>query len=404
MTRFNILRIVILCGLAGCRSAPPTEYPTWYSASTAPSTAATDEGFGLLVQAGIEAEKADPIGLHRVSYTPGQRAETIGLTKAPLSILIRAVSKPIHFEYKPFGLTEHLPARQGWRLLGRVLVWSIEDSLARRDDGAAVESLWRVVALSSALMHGCALDVDLGLTLQDDARRAIAPHLGEMSPGSLDQLAKRTGQFFEGSNWLDDCAANEKLQMLSMVQYVQDAYRGEQFDALEKQLGPDIRDAVTYLRDLRKHDGTERAEYFKGFAGEIEWEINAVKTAANTPPASRREIGSPEGKRPWKRFARQFFGTMRPLIEHHDVTITRMRLMVLKARLMAMTKSSKKAPASLATAGFNQWRDPMTGKDFAYTSFGTEFRVYSIGIDQVDNGGRTNQNFSEPDLTLEGDQ
>src|SRR5207253_2339555 len=101
-----------------------------------------------------------------------------------------------------------------------------------------------------ALTGGDAMDASLGYATADDARRGLAPHLREMGAGQLNGLADGLQRALNSRPELKETFEHEKENMLRSVQYVQESFLRGDFSDVRERLGADIRDSVTYLKDL----------------------------------------------------------------------------------------------------------------------------------------------------------
>ncbi|MBI3721527.1 MAG: hypothetical protein HY248_03155, partial [Fimbriimonas ginsengisoli] len=140
----------------------------------------------------------------------------------------------------------------------------------------------------------------------------------------------------------------------------------------------------------------------EGLAHEAETEASWLGTAC-LQPAIKREGGSPPvgGRQPWRKFAKQLFGTGRPLLAVNDATLARSRLLILTCRALAQVKRTGAAPRDLSEIPTRLRQDPYTGRPFAYRADGPDFVLYSVGADFKDDGGETDESFTAPDLALE---
>jgi hypothetical protein len=224
-----------------------------------------------------------------------------------------------------------------------------------------------------------------------------------MGAGQLNGLADGLQHALDSAPPLKQTFEHEKENMLRSVQLVQDSFlKGEFFD-LKQRLGPDIRDSITYLQDLRDKSSTKQAAYFEGFAAEASEEARWLEAVSDLPLEDRQRDPGPQlaKDRQWKTFAKHFFSAGAPLLSMRDATLARTRLMILECRILAKVKAGQPAPKDLT--GFNKdlTTDPYTGRQFVYKASGTDFTIYSVGEDLKDDGGATDQSFSSPDLTIE---
>ncbi|MEQ1935408.1 MAG: hypothetical protein ABL962_16235, partial [Fimbriimonadaceae bacterium] len=69
-------------------------------------------------------------------------------------------------------------------------------------------------------------------------------------------------------------------------------------------------------------------------------------------------------------------------------------------RLLRTAKLQQKLPRDISKFG-DCSVDPYTGQLFAYRCDGSEFKIYSAGLNGIDDGGRTDESATNPDLCLE---
>jgi hypothetical protein len=228
----------------------------------------------------------------------------------------------------------------------------------------------------------------------------LAPSLDRLGAGQLAQLSAGIQRTLAAKPLLDKVFDHEHANMLVAVQTLQDAYTRNEWSQMEEGLGPDARDAIQYLKDL---PSDEVPDYFQGFAKEADEETARLKriSTLSGEQRSRQKESKPEGERPWRRFAKHFFEVGRPLLEINDETLARTRLLALTAELLRTSKAAKTVPPNLAGLPEPITRDPYSGRRFVYETSGLDFNVYSVGANFQDDGGETDESFSQPDLTLE---
>lgn len=390
--------------LLGCRSSREPSYPKLIEDPKpyVPS-AGTSNAFDGYARAALMAEQADPKNVARTNFTPGQRAAALSRTARAVELVASSTRLKCEFEYRPPLPFEAPPYQQGWLLIGRVFAWRIEDA----GRAAQYDTLARNLALATRfgydLTGGGASDVSLGCSIVDRARSAAAPFLGKMGAGQLNRLAASVEAALNARPQLEQAVDNEGAAMLRAVQFVQDCYAKQNFEPLREGLGPEVRDAIQYLRELRSKDDAERIAYFDRFAQEAREETVSVRAAAALPTAQRAAPPVPAyEERPWRRFAKHFF-SVRGVLPTYDRTLARTRLLVLKAGVLAQVKASKVAPSNLGKFDADTRTDPYSGKPFVYRADGADFKLYSVGENLRDDGGQTDAANLSPDLLLESD-
>jgi len=388
--------------LSGCgsRSAPP--FPT-YSANQPPTVVASDNGFGLYLQAADDTEAKGAKFKGRVSLASEEKKELFEDTDNAIKLLDRGSAMNVQFAFTPQKPFEARPHQQGWWLIGKSLEWRISDAVRASQPTLAINYLLLATKFGFDLTAGAVTDASLGLSIADNARRAFLPLVSQLSPGDLQRVAEGLQKILKSKPDLSRTIANEKQNMLAAVDYIQDAYRRDNYDDLIKRLGPDVRDAVKYLqKELKPKDEKERPGFFEGLSTEANQEAQWETEQATLPGVRRTaQPDCAKTERPWRRWAKHFFQAGRPLIEIADETVARTRLLSLHCLILVDEQKVKKAPSSLAEFAPDLILDPFTGGTFIYRAQGLVFKVYSAGDNFRDDGGQTDAAFTHPDLMLE---
>ncbi len=84
-----------------------------------------------------------------------------------------------------------------------------------------------------------------------------------------------------------------------------------------------------------------------------------------------------------------------------DATVARTRLMIIESELIRRRQLHMELPADLKGFSAPINVDPYTGRPFIYHAEGSDYTVYSVGVDGIDNAGQTDATFTTPDLKLE---
>lgn len=382
-----------MLAVAGCRGH---ERPLdkWTSNLT---PAASSPAFDELLAIGREAEAASPKLVVRTDFYPSHKKAAAKACAPLIARLARIQRAPLTFAYRPAGLETDLPARKGWRLIGRVLAWQIADAAAAKAWPSAIER-WRMATrFGFDLTGGGAADATLGLAIADDARRAIAPALREMPASSQELLASRAEAVLKARPILDHAVHNEAANMLTILQYLQDAYASDRLPEAAKPLGPSVADDV----DRLVKGGREKAvEAFRGIGEEIK-EIDSVLADDARRPARARKWEFEPGAVRGRMFRRAIVGGVDSLLGMNDATLARTRLLVAECRLRALALTKKPLPRGLDGLCPTAHTDPYSGDELIYRRDGKEWSVYSVGPDGKDDGGQTDAAGNAPDLRLE---
>ncbi|MEZ0327100.1 MAG: hypothetical protein ACAH95_14465 [Fimbriimonas sp.] len=405
MTANRMFRYSIACAalgmvLFGCGKSAPPSYPTW---ATAPQPTAiqanSSNAFDAYRQAALDAEEKGQKYLTRVSFFPGHRKIAAELTQSAFVRVIQATGRESEFKFTPTRPFEQRPFHRGWRLLGRVFAWKIEDACKAEDYANAVMLANAGSKFGFDLTGGAAMDAALGLDIVDQIRIAIAPHLTKMKPEQLSALASGMTSALGRKVPLTTTLTNEEQNFKLAVQTVQDLYRANDLKKLEDELGPSGREAVEKLKAAGKKSDEARLQYFSGFANEASESVHHYVELASLPVAKREAKLEFSRNRAWRGFAKIFLGTLEPLLSHDDATTARTRLVILQAKLLAGKKNGY--PSSLKYISQELDKDPYSGERFLYHYDASQFTLYSVGPNLKDDGGETDGTFSDPDLLLE---
>ena len=400
-----LIPVALAAACAGCHGGPTPEFPDWVAPNVQASNQGDERGgsFSLYARAAIEAEKDGASYLNMVSFYPFQRRNAMKATDGALKMLIEAARGKCDFEFIPGDPFKAPPHQRGWRLLGRDLVWKIGEVVRTGNFDEAVANANVATKFGFDISGGSATDASLGLAIANEARQAIAPALDHMDAGQLNKLSAGVSEALQEKPALKDTIEHEHQNMLEGVQAVQDAYRDQRFDELGQSLGPDSRSAIEYLQDLKRKDYSRRPKYFQDFASEANVQVAWAEKAGDMPLSSRVANPPPKlsGERPWKKFSKEFFSSVQPLLVMNDATLARTRLLILEASILAQVKANGAAPKDLSSFPENIKTDPYSGKPFIYGADGADFHVYSVGLDLRDDVGQTDETYSQPDLKLE---
>jgi hypothetical protein len=390
--------------VCGCHSAPTPSYPIWEAAQPpyAPRSG-SGNAFDAYALASVQVEKDGQKYIDRVFFTPGQKLGVEAATASAIADVARAQANPCQFQFVPRGPFDRAPYQRGWRLIGRSLAWRAEDACAAGKYDDAINDAVTGTRFGFDLTGGSATDASLGLETVNDIRRAIAPHLDEMGVEQLEKLSHGIDAALRAKPPLSQMIGNEHHNMMRAVQYVQDAYSRDSYDELRKMLGVDVKDAITFLKDLRQDDALRRPPYFQNFAAEGDEEARWLTSLSEMAVVDRQKASPPNNLkvRPWKRFAKAFFTAPQPLLDVNDSAVARTRLLILHCEILRDVKVNKTAPKGLGEFSRDVTTDPFSGKPFVYTSSGANFALYSVGADFQDNGGDSDSSYTTPDLLLE---
>jgi hypothetical protein len=388
----------------GCSAPPAPPYPRWAPevAAHAPSP---DSGnaFDGYVLASREAESAAGELAGYVSFENKHKTELIERLAPAMRRLRRAALKQCDFRIQPVSPADPPSYHSGWRLLKNSMTWQIESAVKRSNYDAAVDLAILESKVGFDIAGGTAADADLGLQMADEARRAIASSLPDLTPGQLSRLTTGMKAAYASMPNFATIAKNESASYLTQVQWVQDHYRAGKLNEIDEYLGPQVRDATTFLAQLKKEDREKRPSYFQGFADEANRFADWAASQGSVPYAKRKKDTELElaDYRPWKKYSAALFTTLRPVQARYDATVARTRLLILSSELMRLVKVARAAPKTLDAFSAALVEDPFSGSRFKYRATGMEFFLYSVGANLQDDQGVTDSIFAAPDLTLE---
>lgn len=368
--------------LAGCSKPPAPPFPN-HLESYVPDP--QSPGFALYQQAAKDVEQLPPKLSKRTKWTLGQKQSAIEKCATGLQKIVQAQKSEVSFVFTPTSPLNPPKERRGWSFLGKVMKWQIEEALASENYSQAVAVFLRCARFGVDISGGDATDANLGLTLVNDASIPIWKAFPKMSPRDLRSLYEGYMRILQSAPTLESVLRHEQATMLQVVQSIQDAYLAGDLEKFSK-VGNQLKPAVDYLERLKSRPYEEQIRYFKGFAQEAVDEIRSISQANY----DFRQVLNREPKdkeRPWKRFAAHYFRSARYLLPLWKESHAKMRLMALDAALMARIKAGKTLPNDLSN--FPKWlsTDPFSGDDFLYFPRGSDYVLYSVGVDSKDDGG-----------------
>ena len=395
-----VLGTIATAIVCGCHSKNSDGYPTW---ATQPRgyfpKEVSSNAFDAYALAADQAEISGAAYLDRVSFFPGQRHQVTETIQESVSKIISAAKKPFEFRFvahKPF---EPIKYQRGWRLIGRSLLWTVQDACIAADFDKAISAAVVGTRFGFDLTGGGATDASLGLAIADDMRKAIAPYMAKLSPVQLDRLAKGIKQALDNKPPITNAVKNEQENVLQAIQFLQDSLRDGTLKTVKRQMGPDVSEAIQYLEPLAENP-KKRIPYFESLAKAADIEFAQVQQNCDLPVSGRpKPITKYDA--PWKKLAKHIFGAARPLVEINDATVARTRLLILYAQINRLGIRNKAFPTNLD--GFTKaiTIDPYSGSPFLYHADQAEFSLYSVGKNGRDDGGDTDSTYTEPDLRLE---
>lgn len=386
--------------LAGCHTGGPADYPVWAPEPKPYAPNGTSQNaFDAYALAAEDAEAKGGSNLGRVSFFPGQKKVAADAIQDAVKKVVSATKLRCEFEFVPHRPFERVKYQRGWRLIGRAILWRVEDGCADADYDKAISAAVAGTRFGFGLTGGGATDASLGLAVADDVRKAIAPHMAKMSPTQLDRLATGMKAALEAKPSISTAIENEKANAKQFIQVLQDSMKDGNLKGFQDNLGPDSYDALQYLAEIAG-DSRKRGAYFESLAKASDTEFGSLANDSDQP-ATKRAKPNTKLDEPWKKLAKHVYGAARPLLEINDATVARTRLLILSAEIDRLGLRNRAYPASLAGFTKELTIDPYSGAPFPYHADQAEYSLYSVGPNGRDDGGDTNSTFTEPDLRLE---
>lgn len=390
--------------LAGCKGEPPPPWPQYGPAPVAVELdAGSANGYALAALAASDALEVELPDKPSTNLTETERERFVVRLQRPLARLRQALQRPGKVRFAPRSLLGPDPRLEGFRRMGQALAWRAEQHVRGARWEPAVADVLDAVRLGCLLAGGDVATAQTGLWMTDRARAVIAPVLPSLSSELLTRLADGVWAALESKPLLETVYENERANALTTLDALQAAYRAGDLSAFEKAMGSDGADAVAKVEEF-KPESAARKRLFDGIAAEITEEANLLVEMSRQPAAKR----DPKDKR-WKRsnlrphrlFARHFILVGRGLLNEHDRSLARTRILAIEAAALARVKSMGRAPRDLAFVPARMRQDPFSGRDLLYRAVDRDYKAYSVGANFTDEQGDTNAAYESPDLRLE---
>lgn len=396
---FVSLAAVALIGLTGCRPRGTVQFPTYFAAgeSYQPSSSSNNayDGYRLAAET-VRKDAAE--WMRRSRFTPVFTARFLAATEPAISQMIRASERECRFEFRAQDPFLPRPENEAWAVIGRASAMRIERAAEAGHWREAVTLVVSTHKMAADLQGGDTSDAATGFAIAQATRLAIAPYLPELPAGELQRLGRGVLSAMDNAPRAAVTLDNEAASFRAGVQFVRDAAVAENWTRLEQAMYKDIRPAVNFLRGLSPE---ERVEFLNGLAEEGETLIAHARNQLDLPAVEREDLKfDKNAERPWKRLARQLFGTLTPYKSMRDAWLAQSRLLGLTALAYAGGKTTGRAPEVFTDAPAGSTLDPYSGKPFPYRTAGREFRIYAVGIDGQDDNGQSDDAGLEPDVVI----
>ena len=399
MVRVALFMSVATLGTAGCQKSAPPALRDWYR------PVAEEPGepgsFNEYIAAAKSVEQGPKALVTRVSFFPDQRRQALQAFGDEADRVARATTKDASFPFQPREPFEPIPYLSGWRMIGRVMAWQIEDDVEAGNLSRAIDRAIAATRFGFDISGGGAIEGSLGLSIADGARKALIPGLTQMDSNQLRRLSQGMKSALARKPTGKTIASREADGMLRSVDYLQNAASKRQYDDIKDRLGDDGAEIAKYLDRIRT-DGEAMAAYFDGLGTEALDRVQNDAELAELPASLRKgkEL-KPDAGRLWRRPARHFLESMPSYRSAEDRTVARTRLLIMTAELLRRQRLKQELPRMTDVFSESVRIDPYSGESMLLTSDGIDFTVYSVGDDLVDNGGETDLSCTLPDLQLE---
>jgi len=389
--------LALLLAMAACGPKATENMPTFADPDTAyVPTTGTGNAFDVYAQVAIAVEQnpADP-------QKQGQLTEfaqkKLLVTFAPeLKEIADATKLTCDFKFRTRDPFIPAPFVSGWRALGRLYVWKVEQAVKANDLATAVETVCVATKFGFDLMGGGGVEADLGATIVDGVRQAILPAWPRLTPPQLWTLSQRVKRASFGHDSPSELLKRERQNVQVALQYVLERSAEGKLTELYQNTGAD-HEVIDHLKKIQGN-ANKRAEFFRGLAAEEAERFRFVNELDTDRTQPNPEF---DKNRMWRRLSRLLFSGYRPLRDRVETTLARTRLLVISCVLERQLRTSKPLPKTLDGVSSPTRIDPFSGDKFGFSQDGTSYIVYSIGKDGVDNGGESDPTHTAPDLRLE---
>jgi len=389
--------LVLLLAMSACGPKSTDNMPTFAEPDTAyVPTTGTGNAFDVYAQVAIAVEQnpADP-------QKQGQLTEfaqkKLLVTFAPeMKEIAEATKLTCDFKFRTRDPFVPAPFVGGWRALGRLYVWKVEQAVKANDLATAVETVCVATKFGFDLMGGGGVEADLGATIVDGARLAILPAWPRLTPPQLWTLSQRIKRATFGHDAPAELLKRERQNVQVVLQYVLEHSAEGKLTELYRNAGAD-HEVIDHLKKIQGNAG-KRIEFFRGLAAE---EAAVFQFVSDLDKHRTQPNPKFDKDRMWRRLSRLLFSGYRPLRDRVETTLARTRLLVISCVLERQLRTAKPLPKNLDGVSTPTRIDPFSGDKFGFSEDGTSYIIYSYGKDGEDNGGASDFTHTAPDLLLE---
>ncbi|MEI7985120.1 MAG: hypothetical protein WCI55_05780 [Armatimonadota bacterium] len=408
----NVLFIALLTpGISGCRKPAEVTFTKWATQESRVSNSENSESNRLMAtgntveqQAKLTAKPdakgrlAAPITT-RTNFFPKQKTEARKVIGNSRAEALSAAQKIKTINYVPTGLALPPPYLSGLRLIGSSIIWDIEDAIHNHDYDKAIVACGSATTLGNSLMSGGANEASLGASLINQARQKMVPILGSLSGFQLGKLGSAIQKASSNRPPIYIAIQNEKDNMLLCLQQAQDLFETKKLDQLQERIGLSTKDSIDLLKGFEKEPEKAKA-LFDSIGNDIVARSDFYLKLVKNPQMSGLPPNKDEKKSKLMLF-RYFSSNLESLVPMMRTTYCRTQLFILECYLKQKMKFQKPLPPSLSAFSESATIDPFTGEKFYYKAGQLSYLLYSAGEDLVDDGGKTDSSFRDPDLLLE---
>lgn len=330
-------------------------------------------------------------------FTPQKELRLANASGPAIDRVRKAGTQPIRWVMPSRGPEEE-PVRQGWRLLGRAIAFRIKLRLKDGNIRGAVDDFLTGSRFGMDLTLGPALETDLGAIITDECRAAFMPAIGELDRSERRRVIAGIRETLGRSANRAEAAAREGENQRLWLAWLRDRQVKREWKPVREMLYPDGDNVAQYL-DVGRAQPKKIHPFFVGLVREQEVLETFWKTNGQ---ADRRlpELPKFPPKRVWRVPAFHFLSTFGPMHQRYGIASARLKILALT---LGMMDRPDRGRGLTSTAPFSDdlARDPFNGRDMMITQTPTGPRIYSVGVNGVDDGGETDESGLSPDLSLE---
>lgn len=358
-----------------------------------------NEGFDLLVKAAAAVEEDAKTLITRSDWTPGTRKRALATSARGLGLLNQGLNKKAKFAFRPYAPDQTRPSVRGWRFLGMALAWRAEDAAESGNFAAATDNLLTALRFGSVLQGADTSVAGLGISIATTATKKVWGYFPKMSAGDLQSLGVRVAGVLRQVPSAVTTAKSERVTMMASVEWVLDAFKSGQVEIVGKALGKPAAAAIRHMKGLSTDSKSEQVSFFVGMIGEGRAEAADLIERASAQRYDSSDWAERQGDRPWRRLSTALFRPGRYFLEQRARFDAEMRLFSLDAQLLSRFKRTRSVPSDLSRLARWLRTDPFSGRDFVYLAQGSDYKLYSVGVDGLDNGGQGLSSSGKEDIT-----